>query len=130
MAIRVLGAIVGAAIVLGTGWSVVGTVVVPRRIRSRITRTVSVANRFLFRLVADRSGSYEGRDRVLAIQAPVQLIMQIAAWLALYELGFGLLIWPFDSGAGLGGAMEQAGSALCTLGFLAPRTSGVAALDA
>jgi hypothetical protein len=130
MAIRVLGAIVGAAIVLGTGWSVVGTVVVPRRIRSRITRTVSVANRFLFRLVADRSGSYEGRDRVLAIQAPVQLIMQIAAWLALYELGFGLLIWPFDSGAGLGGAMEQAGSALCTLGFLSPRTSGVAALDA
>jgi len=88
------------------------------------------ANRTVFHLVANRIGSYERRDRVLAVQAPVQLILQIVGWLALYELGFGLLIWPFDGGAGLGGAMEQAGSALCTLGFLAPRTSGVAALDA
>ena len=52
------------------------------------------------------------------------------AWLALYELGFGLLIWPFDAAVGFTGALEQAGSALCTLGFLAPSTSGVMALDA
>jgi hypothetical protein len=130
MAIRVVGAVIGAAIVLATGWSVVGTVVVPRRIRSHITRMVFEANRTVFHFIADMSGSYERRDRVLAIQAPVQLILQIVGWLALYELGFGLLIWPFDGGAGLAGAMEQAGSALCTLGYLAPRMSGVAALDA
>jgi hypothetical protein len=130
MAIRVVGAVIGAAIVLATGWSVVGTVVVPRRIRSRITRTVFEVNRTVFHFVADRSGSYERRDRVLAVQGPVQLIMQIVGWLVLYELGFGLLIWPFDANAGLAGAMEQAGSALCTLGFLAPRQSGVVALDA
>jgi hypothetical protein len=130
MAIRVVGAVIGAVIVLATGWSVVGTVVVPRRIRSRITRMVFEANRTVFHFVADKSGSYERRDRVLAIQAPVQLILQIVGWLALYELGFGLLIWPFDGNVGLAGAMEQAGSALCTLGYLSPRTSGVAALDA
>jgi hypothetical protein len=130
MAIRIVGAVIGAAIVMATGWSVVGTVVVPRRIRSRITRMVFEANRTVFHFVAEMSGSYERRDRVLAIQAPVQLILQIVAWLALYELGFGLLIWPFDGNAGLAGAMEQAGSALCTLGFLSPRVSGVAALDA
>jgi hypothetical protein len=130
MAIRVVGAVIGAAIVLATGWSVVGTVVVPRRIRSRITRMVFEVNRTFFHFVADMSGSYERRDRVLAVQGPVQLIMQIVGWLALYELGFGLLIWPFDGNGGLAGAMEQAGSALCTLGFLAPRESGVAALDA
>src|ERR1700677_3590631 len=130
MAIRVVGAVIGAAIVLATGWSVVGTVVVPRRIRSRITRMVFEVNRTVFHFVADMSGSYERRDRVLAIQAPVQLILQIVGWLALYELGFGLLIWPFDGGAGLAGAMEQAGSALCTLGYLSPHVSGVAALGA
>ena len=130
MAVRVVGALIGGVIVMTTGWSVIGTVVVPRRIRSRITRMVFVVNRTVFHFVADLSDSYERRDRILAIQAPVQLILQIVGWLALYELGFGLLIWPFDGQDGLGGAMEQAGSALCTLGFLSPHTSGVAALDA
>jgi hypothetical protein len=129
MAVRVIGAVIGAGIVLVTGWSVIGTVVVPRRIRSHITRAVFVLNRDVFHFVADRSGPYERRDRILAIQAPVQLILQIVAWLALYELGFGLLMWSFNSGAPLASAMEQAGSALCTLGYLTPHTSGVAALD-
>jgi hypothetical protein len=38
-------------------------------------------------------------------------------------------MWPFVGTAGLSGALEQAGSALCTLGYLAPRSSPVAALD-
>jgi hypothetical protein len=38
-------------------------------------------------------------------------------------------MWPFVGTAGLSGAMEQAGSALCTLGYLAPRAGPVAALD-
>jgi hypothetical protein len=130
MAVRIVGAVIGGAVVLATGWSVLGTVVVPRRIRSRIIRAVFVANRTVFHFFADLARSYERRDRILAIQAPVQLILQIVAWLALYELGFGLLMWPFDPSAGLAGAMEQAGSALCTLGYLTPHASGVAALDA
>jgi hypothetical protein len=129
MEIRVVGAVVGALIVLAAGWSVLGTLVVPRRIRSHITRTVFRANSFVFHFVADRASSYERRDRILAIQAPTQLILQIVAWLALYELGFGLLMWPFIGDAGLGTALEQAGSAICTLGYLAPHTDGVAALD-
>ena len=130
MAGRDVAALLGAAIVLATGWSVIGTVVVPRRIRSRIIRAVFVVNRTVFHFVADQSDSYERRDRILAVQAPVQLILQIVAWLALFELGFGLLEWPFDRSTNFGGALEAAGSALCTLGFVAPHTSGVAALDA
>ena len=129
MAIRVLAALLGAFIVLATGWSVLGTLVVPRRVRSRIPRMVFIVNRSVFHFFADKTSSYERRDRILAVQAPVQLIGQVVAWLALYQLGFGLLMWPFNGGGGLGSAMEQAGSALCTLGFLAPSTTGVAALD-
>ena len=129
MAIRVVAAVIGAFIVLATAWSVLGTLVVPRRIRSRIPRMVFIANRSIFHFFADRSSSYERRDRILAVQAPVQLIAQVVAWLALYQLGFGLLMWPLVGTGDLGTAMEQAGSALCTLGFLVPHTSGGAALD-
>jgi hypothetical protein len=130
MAIQVLGAVIGAAIVLGTAWSVLTTLIVPRRGRSNIPRAVFMINRSIFHLIADKASSYERQDRILAAQAPVQLIAQVVAWLALFLLGFGLLMWPFNGNAGFGSAMEQAGSALCTLGYLVPRTSGVAALDA
>jgi hypothetical protein len=130
MVVRVVAGVIGAAIALATSWSVVGTLVVPRRVRSRITRTVFLVNRSVFHFVADMFGSYERQDRILAFQAPVQIIMQIVGWLALFEIGFGLLIWPFDGGAGLASAMEQAGSSICTLGYFAPHASGAAALDA
>ena len=130
MAIQVLGAVIGAAIVLGTAWSVLGTLIVPRRVRSNIPRVVFIINRSIFQFIADKSSSYERRDRILAAQAPVQLIAQVVAWLALFQLGFGLLMWPFNGNSGFGSAMEQAGSALCTLGYLVPHTSAVAALDA
>jgi hypothetical protein len=129
MTIQVLGAVIGAAIVLVTAWSVLGTLIVPRRVRSNIPRLVFIVNRSIFHFIADKTSSYERQDRILAVQAPVQLIAQVVAWLALFELGFGLLIWPFNGNGGLGSAMEQAGSALCTLGYLVPRASGVAALD-
>jgi hypothetical protein len=128
MAIRVAAGVIGALVVLITAWSVLGTLVVPRRIRSRVPRAVFLVLRSVFRFLADRSSSYEGQDRILALQAPVQLIAQVVAWLALYELGFGLLMWSVN-GDGLGYAMEQAGSALCTLGYLVPRTSGAQALS-
>jgi hypothetical protein len=126
---RDLAAVVGALVILATGWSVIGTVVVPRRIRSRLPRTVAIGVDAVFHFVADHFDSYEPRDRILAAQAPIQLIAQIVAWLAAFEVGFGLLMWPFMGSAGLSGGFEQTGSALCTLGYLSPRSSPVAALD-
>src|SRR5580700_8575429 len=107
MAIRVVAAVIGAFIVLDTGWSVLGTLVVPRRIRSRVPRFVFIVNRSVFYFVTDRINFYALQDRILA----------------LYQLGFGLLLWPINGNGDLGSAMEQAGSALCTLGFLVPHTS-------
>jgi hypothetical protein len=126
---RDLAAVVGALVILATGWSVIGTLVVPRRIRSRLPRTVAVAVGMAFHFVADHFDSYEPRDRILAAQAPIQLIAQIVAWLAAFEVGFGLLMWPFMGSAGLTGGFEQTGSALCTLGYLSPHSSAVAAFD-
>ncbi len=127
--VRALAAALGGVIVIFTGWSVIGALVVPRRVRSALTRFVSVSMRRSFQLVVDRCASYAGRDRVLAAQAPLALIAQIVVWLACFELGFGLLLWPFVSSGGLAAALVQAGSSLCTLGYVAPRTRGPAALD-
>lgn len=126
---RDLAAAVGALLIVGAGWSVIGTVVVPRRVHSRLTRSVAAATDMTFHFVSDRFASYEHRDRILAAQAPIQLILQIVVWLAVFEVGFGLLLWPFIGVSGLSGSFEQAGSSLCTLGYLAPRTSAPMGLD-
>jgi hypothetical protein len=126
---RDLAAAAGALLILVTGWSVIGTIVVPRRIRSLLPRLVAMAVNATFHFIADRFDSYEPRDRILAAQAPIQIILQLVAWLAAFELGFALLMWPFVDTSGLSTAFEEAGSALCTLGYLAPRSSPGAALD-
>src|SRR5665213_3309247 len=95
VAVHDLAAAVGALLIVATGWSVIGTVVVPRRIRSRLPRAVAIAVDAIFHFIADRFDSYEPRDRILAAEAPIQLIMQIVAWLAVFEVGFTLLLWPF-----------------------------------
>jgi hypothetical protein len=117
---RDLAAVAGAILIVLTGWSVIGTVVVPRRIRSRLPRFVAVAVDAIFHFIADRFDSYEPRDRILAAEAPIQLMMQIVAWLAVLEVGFALLLWRQMGDAGLPGAFELAGSSLCTLGYVAP----------
>jgi hypothetical protein len=121
---RDLAAVVGAFLVLIAGWSVIGTVIVPRRIRSWLARVVAITVNSAFHFVADGFDSYEPRDRVLAAQAPIQLIVQIVVWLGVYELGFALLLWPTMRTGGLGGAFILAGSSLCTLGYLAPDSAG------
>jgi hypothetical protein len=119
---RDVAAAIGAFLILAAGWSVIGTVVVPRRVRSWLPRAVGLTVDAAFHLVADRFNSYEPRDRILAAQAPIQLILQIVVWLAVFELGFALLFWPFMGSVGLSGAFQLAGSSLCTLGYLAPHS--------
>jgi hypothetical protein len=127
--VRVVAAVAGGLLIVAAGWSVIGTIVVPRRIRSWLARAVSKSASHAFHGVADRFGAYETRDRILAAQAPVQLIVLLVVWLAAFELGFGLLLWPFEATSGLLGALQQAGSALSTLGYAAPHGGAPAALD-
>jgi hypothetical protein len=126
--VRDLAAAVGAFLVIATAWSVIGSLVVPRRILSRLARSVARAVNGVFHALADTLDTYEERDRVLAAQAPIQLIVLVAVWLAVFELGFALLLWPTMSSGGLPAAFTLAGSSLCTLGYLAPQNGGSRAL--
>jgi hypothetical protein len=117
---RDLAAVIGVLLIVVAGKSLIGTVIIPRRIRSRLTRAVGFTVDVAFHSIADRFDSYEPRDQVLAAQAPIQLLLLIVVWLAVFELGFALLLWPSMGAAGLPGAFALAGSSLCTLGYLVP----------
>lgn len=118
----------GALLVLYAGWSVLAAFVVPRRVRTALSYGVSLAVAAAFHLVAGRAGSYERRDAILAVEGPAMLLGQLASWLAVLEVGFGLLLWPFTRQGGLGRAMEVAASSLTTLGYEAPVTGAAKAL--
>jgi hypothetical protein len=68
---------------------------------------------------------YKRRDRILATQASVVLLGQLIAWLAIFFVGFALLLWPLDP-FGVASAFTNAGSSMFTLGFAG--TEGAAPL--
>ena len=98
--------------------SVVGTVIVPRKTGSRLTRLVAGVVHESYRLIARPVASYRRRDRFLAGQAAVILLGQLAAWLIAFYVGYALLIWPATPG--VGDAFTSAGPALWTFGPSSP----------
>src|SRR5215470_565519 len=116
---RWIAATVGIVLVLTTWTSVVGTLIVPRPVRSWLTRWVDRTVNRAFRLVTSAIPEYRRRDRVLATQAAAILLTQLAAWLGTSLIGFWLLLWPFEP-RGISTAFTEAGSALFTLGFARP----------
>jgi hypothetical protein len=116
---RSLAAVVGAALVLTAGASVIGTLMVPRPVGSWLTRWVDRSVNAAFRLATAVITDFKRRDRVLAAQAAVILLAQLVAWLGASFVGYTLLLWPFVTG-GITSAFTSAGSSLFTLGFSVP----------
>jgi hypothetical protein len=111
-----LGFAVGVIVVMVTLSSVVGTLVVSRAINSRISRAVDWSLDVAFLLLVRVVRSFERRDRVLAWQSPLSLLIRLAVWLGLLVVGFALLLLPSLNGR-LGQAFSDAGSSMFTLGY-------------
>jgi hypothetical protein len=126
--VSVLLAVVGGLLVLGTWTSVVSTLVVPRRSRGRIGRIVLDGTDTAYRLLTARVRSYHRRDRILATQVGVALLLQLAVWLVLLYVGFALLLQALDR-EGLPSALAQAGSSLLTLGYAGPSDAPLTIVD-
>jgi hypothetical protein len=73
--------------------SAIMTLVVPRAIPVRITRSVFLAMRTLFKLRGGRARSFEERDRDMALFGPISLFSLTATWLVLTGFGYMLLFW-------------------------------------
>jgi hypothetical protein len=123
-----LGFGVGLFVVMGTLFSVVGTLVVPRNIGSRISRVVDRVLDGAFLQLARLVRSFERRDRILAWQSPLALVVRLAVWLGLLVAGFAGLLLPSMNGH-VGQAFSSAGSSMFTLGYAAPVGTGSTTLE-
>jgi hypothetical protein len=117
-AVRVLLFVFGVVVVVATFGSAVRTVVIPRAITARLTRMVFLAMRSLFRLRARPRRSYEDRDRVMALYAPVSLLVLLLTWISAILFGYMLMYWAL--GHTLREAFGLSGSSVLTLGFAPP----------
>ncbi len=120
-------AVLGGLFVLTSAWSVIGTVVVPRHVRSRLTRGVRYAVDHVFAGVELLVHDDGRRDAVLAAHAPAVVLAQLVAWLATFYVGFALLLLPFD-GAAAGRAFAESASDMTTIGFRVPQAAGAEAI--
>lgn len=100
-----------------TASSVIGTLVVPRRVNARLARVVGILTRVSFRIVALASRRYETRDRIFAILGPSLLIVLLGVWIAFLVVAFGLMLWPFMSSGSLIDGLTVSASSFFTLGF-------------
>jgi hypothetical protein len=118
--VRVMVFLVGLFVVVSVFGSAVRTVVIPRGIPARIGRFVFLGMRTVFRVFARPGLSYERRDRVMTLYAPISLMVLLATWIALVIAGYTLMHWGLG-GSSLREAFTLSGSAVLTLGFAAPK---------
>jgi len=127
-AARWAGFVVGLFVVLGTAVSVVFTLVVPRAVGSRL----AVANRMAWRAIshwaAERVEDYYAKDRILAATGPMALLSLFGLWLAVFVVGYALILWPL-TGHGFLEGLRQVGSSIPTLGTASSPRAAVTAVD-
>jgi hypothetical protein len=109
----------GILLVLAGWQSVIGTLIVPRPVGSWLTRWVDRVVIMAYRAATRPVTDWRRRDRILATQAATILVMQLAAWLAIFLAGYTLVLWP-SHGRSITAALTEAGSSLFTLGFAEP----------
>lgn len=109
----------GATLVIGTLGSVIRTFVLPRSASDAITRAVFLTMRMLFNLRMRKVNTYEARDKIMALYAPVSLLMLVPVWLIMVDMGYTAIFMsiglPFDR------AFLLSGSSIMTLGYSAPQ---------
>jgi hypothetical protein len=119
--VRWVGFVVGIALLVVNGRSVLRSLVVPRPPpRSGPGSVMLWLVRWSFRAGARRLSGYLAKDRLLAWQEPTAVIALLATWLAVVLVGYALVLWPITHRA-FGEDLVEAGSSMFTLGFVATR---------
>jgi hypothetical protein len=125
---RWVGFVVGIAVLASTIGSVVGTLVVPRGIDSRISRACERAVDAGFTLITKPARSYVRRDRILAWQAPATLLLRLGVWIGLLMFGYALVLLPLVPGH-VSHSFREAGSSMFTLGYSRPTNTTSSVVD-
>lgn len=118
----------GVVLLIGTVASIVGTLVVPRSLPSKLTAAVGRFVGGALRVVWRRLPSFEAKDRILALHGPLWLLGVLVVWMVSLWVAFALIVWPLAAGT-IGGALREAGSSLLTLGFASTESPGATEVD-
>jgi hypothetical protein len=130
--VEVLWFVAGLALLVLVVDAAVRTLVLPRGSVVALTRVIWLTTRRVFNLIAGRCTTYEGRDRVMALYAPLSLLLVPVVWLAMVLGGFMMMFHALGVSSWRT-AFVESGSSLVTLGFVRPRdlpTSAFAFLEA
>jgi hypothetical protein len=126
--IEIVVFLAGFTVVVYVIQAAVRTVILPRSTHVRLSAAVFGAVVVTFRWFAGRRKTYESQDQVLAIIAPIGMLMIPASWMLLVMFGYGAMFWATDPAAGVGGAFNLSGSSIATLGFAPAVGAGQRAL--
>ncbi len=119
--LRVLVGLVGATLVVGVVTSAMRTVVLPRGEPVRLTGLVFLATRTAFDAALKVRHDYASRDRLMALYAPMTLLLLPFVWLGVTWVGFAAVLWAVEQ-QGAQEALVVSGSSLITLGFQRPES--------
>src|SRR3954451_5883362 len=114
IAARIAVGVLGVVIVVLVVDAAIRTFVLPRGATVTVTRIIARTLRQVFDLVARPAKSYEQRDRVMALYAPLTLLAFPTVWLAGIFVGFIGIFWAAEHVA-WSEAVRLSGSALFTL---------------
>jgi hypothetical protein len=118
----------GVFVVVLSTVSLVSTFVLPRggsRVQA-LPLFVGRVVRRVFLLLARPARSFDRKDGILAAVGPVSLIAQLAVFLGLYVIGYGLMQWHWTGTFSSG--ISEAGSTLFSVGLVRASTKGSDAL--
>jgi hypothetical protein len=106
----------GVALVAFTLTSAVKFFVLPRSVNTFLVRQLFINVNRIFQVRVRKARSYYERDRIMAMFAPVTLILLPILCLILVGFGYTLMYWALGIGSLLD-AFRVSGSSLFTLGF-------------
>ena len=109
--------VAGALAVGATFLSAVKTVVVPRATSQLLTRVAFTGMRSLFERLAPASRPFAERDRILALYAPLTLVLLPLVWVVSTVIGFTGIHWAL-TGSSVRDAFLTSGSSMLTLGVV------------
>jgi hypothetical protein len=114
-ALEVVAVVIAAVVVAGTILSAVRAVILPRAAPVRVPTFAIRSVRATFRLRAKRFATFEERDRIMAMLAPVALLLTLAIWL-LTIIGAYWLVFFAVTRDSWSSSLELSGSSVFTLG--------------
>ncbi|GHO81072.1 hypothetical protein KSD_88430 [Ktedonobacter sp. SOSP1-85] len=114
--LRILVFLLGATSVIAAALSAIRTFVLPRSASDVFSSNVFLVVRIFFEIRKRRTTTYEQRDQIMELYAPMSLLALLVTWLLCIQLGYTAMFWGLNSGS-LYRAFEISGSSLFTLGI-------------